>query len=193
MFDLWLGAAVGFPLMLDGIHNDRNKQVQHHEGGNQDKGYKVEPRVGELLHHRSHDTHRPAFQGHYLKQGVEAGAEGAEPLGKGFAKQLGGNDRGNVEDQTKQRYDAAHAGQRGQQRLHHHQRREASSSQTGEQEPPKMPLDVAARVLGLSAEQIAGLQRPRGRGATRPRATAPPRNSQGARPLAAPRRSPTCR
>ena len=44
-------------------------------------------------------------------------------------------------------------------RQYHHQRRDASSSQAGEQEPPKMPLDVAARVLGLSAEQAKDRKR----------------------------------
>ena len=60
---------LGFLLMggLHGIDHHGDKQVEHHKGGNQDKRQEIHPRQRELLHHRAHDAHRPAFQRHHLE------------------------------------------------------------------------------------------------------------------------------
>ena len=61
--------------------DDADEEVQNRKGGDHNEGDEEDPseRVG--LHDGADDAHGPAFESHHLEEGVEAGTEGAEPLG----------------------------------------------------------------------------------------------------------------
>jgi len=106
-------------LGLHGIDHDADEQVEDREGRDHDVGHEERPGVGKLLHHRPHDAHRPAFQGHDLEQRIGRRADGAEPFRKLRAEQLGRHHREHVVEQPQQRDHRAHAGQRGDQSADH--------------------------------------------------------------------------
>ncbi len=61
------GFVVSIRNRLHRVDDDRDEQVEHGEGGNQDERDEEHPGVGEYVHQRAHDAHRPAFQRHHLE------------------------------------------------------------------------------------------------------------------------------
>jgi len=112
-------AAVCVGDRLHRIDDDRDEQVEHGEGGDQDERDEEHPGIGKDFHHRAHDAHRPAFQGHDLKQGVHRTTKAAEPLGEVGGEQARGDHRRDVEDQRQHHGDRAQPGNCRQQCADH--------------------------------------------------------------------------
>ena len=112
-----LGRGYALTLILNGIDNDRYKEIKYHECRYQNEWNKEHPGEWIDLHNRAHNAHRPAFQRHDLEQRIQTGAQSAKPVRKNLAKQLSGNNSGNIEHQAQQSDDASHARQCRKQRL----------------------------------------------------------------------------
>jgi hypothetical protein len=82
----WCGSGQHREL-LHGRDDDADEQVEDGEGGDDDEGHEKGPGVGVDFHHRAHDAHRPAFEGHDLEQRIQAAGQRAEPVGEGAAEQ----------------------------------------------------------------------------------------------------------
>jgi hypothetical protein len=109
-------------LRLHGVDDDRDEEIQHREGGDEDVRNEEQPGVGMHLHDRLHDAVDPAFERHDGEQRERGPAEISELLGKFGPEQLRRHHGEHVEQQQQQQQqqcNRTHAGERRDQSAHH--------------------------------------------------------------------------
>src|SRR6476620_4927625 len=100
------------------IDDDRDEQVQHDEGAEQDEAYKVNPRPWMGTEYRVHHVN-PTFERHQLEKGQQRSAERSPVLGIVAFEEVEPRDCVNVEDDAHQHDDVAHARDRAHERGHY--------------------------------------------------------------------------
>lgn len=75
---------------LHGADDDSDEQIQDGKGGDHDEGDEEHPRPRIDFHDGANDAHGPAFEGHDLEKGIEAGTERAKPIRELFSEQTSG-------------------------------------------------------------------------------------------------------